>query len=140
MYGMNWCYYFIDLQQKAIFSKNWGGPEKDRFLGVFLVFLFFLDFFQSLFVFNGTSLLLFFTLSSLPSLPLQLSLFLFLLSFLLSFLLFPGSRDLFWEGKSPSLPNYRYKSASDWFNNQNKAKISKNFIIFNHLIQDKEIQ
>ena len=135
---MNWCYYFIDLQQKAIFSKNWGG-----FFWVFLVFLFFLDFFKVFFVFNGTSLLLFFTLSSLPSLPLQLSLFLFLLfllSFLLSFLLFPGSRDLFWEGKSPSLPNYRYKSASDWFNNQNKAKISKNFIIFNHLIQDKEIQ
>ena len=25
--------YFINLQQKAIFSKSWGGPEKDRFLG-----------------------------------------------------------------------------------------------------------
>ena len=55
----NWCYYFIDLQQKAIFSKNWGGPEKDRFLGVFFVFLFFLFFSK---VFFGIS-----TLSSLLS-------------------------------------------------------------------------
>ena len=50
---MNWCYYFIDLQQKAIFSKNWGGPEKDRFFWFFLVFLFFWVFFQSLFGFMG---------------------------------------------------------------------------------------
>ena len=44
---MNWCYYFINLQQKAIFSKNWGGPEKDRFFWFFSgFFLFFLDFFK----------------------------------------------------------------------------------------------
>ena len=57
---MNWCYYFIDLQQKAIFSKSWGGPEKDRFFGFFGFFIFF-GFFQSLFVFMGS---LFFLLSS----------------------------------------------------------------------------
>mgnify|MGYP003688009901 CR=1 FL=1 len=44
---MNWCYYFIDLQQKAIFSKNWGGPEKDRFFLVFSGFLFFWIFSKS---------------------------------------------------------------------------------------------
>ena len=52
---MNWCYYFINLQQKAIFSKNWGGPEKDRFFGVFGFFIFF-GFFQS-FVFKVGPLL-----------------------------------------------------------------------------------
>ena len=57
---MNWCYYFINLQQKAIFSKNWGGPEKDRFSGFFLNFF---GFFQS-FVFKVGPLLLFFLLSS----------------------------------------------------------------------------
>ena len=52
---MNWCYYFIDLQQKAIFSKNWGGPEKDRFLGVFfwVFFIFFFWFFLKSFCFQG---------------------------------------------------------------------------------------
>ena len=35
---------FYYLQQKAIFSKSWGGPEKDLFLG-FLVFFIFLVFF-----------------------------------------------------------------------------------------------
>ena len=48
VYGMNWCYYFIDLQQKAIFSKNWGGPEKDRFFFIFSVFYFFWIFFSLL--------------------------------------------------------------------------------------------
>ena len=61
---MNWCYYFIDLQQKAIFSKNWGGPEKDRFFGFFWFFLFFLDFFKVFFVFKGTSLLLLYSFFS----------------------------------------------------------------------------
>ena len=53
---MNWCYYFIDLQQKAIFSKSWGGPEKDRFFGFFGFFIFFL-FFSKSFCFHGLSLL-----------------------------------------------------------------------------------
>ena len=51
---MNWCYYFIDLQQKAIFSKNWGGPEKDRFLGGFFwVFFIFFLVFSKVFLFSG---------------------------------------------------------------------------------------
>ena len=67
VYGMNLCYYFIDLQQKAIFSKNWGGPEKDRFLGVFWFFIFFFFwFFSKSFWFQGFSslfFLLYFSLS-----------------------------------------------------------------------------
>ena len=62
---MNWCYYFIDLQQKAIFSKNWGVPEKDRFFGIFLVFYFFGFFSKSFFFGFKASGLLFFLLLSL---------------------------------------------------------------------------
>ena len=61
VYGMNWCYYFIDLQQKAIFSKNWVVLKRTGFFWVFFgFFIFFGGFFQSLFWFQGlwSSLLL----------------------------------------------------------------------------------
>ena len=88
---MNWCYYFINLQQKAIFSKNWGGPEKDRFFLVFSGFLFFGVFFSKSFCFQGGLLLLssFFraTLSSLLPLLSSALLSLLLVSLLSSLLL-----------------------------------------------------
>ena len=56
---------FYYLQQKAIFSKSWGGPEKDRFFGFFLVFYFFFGFFLKSFCFHGPLFFLLFILSSL---------------------------------------------------------------------------
>ena len=92
---MNWCYSFINLQQKAIFSKNWGGPEKDRFFLDFLsFFIFFLVFFQS-FGFKVGPLL-----SSFFFLPL---LFLFFLLFFFFFLLF-SSLFLPLDSGSPTNP------------------------------------
>ena len=41
------------MQQKAIFSKSWGGPEKDRFFFCFLVFYFILLFFFKVFLVSG---------------------------------------------------------------------------------------
>ena len=81
---MNWCYYFINLQQKATISKNWGGPEKDRFFLFFLYFYFFIFWFLKSFVFRGEGGLLSSVFSSiaLPHLRWS-SLSLFFLSFLL---------------------------------------------------------
>ena len=85
---MNWCYYFINLQQKAIFSKNWGGPEKDRFFGFFDFFIFLVFF--SLFGFKVVGASSFF--------------FFYLLLRLLFFLLFPSSLlSSFFSSSSPSM-------------------------------------
>ena len=94
MEKMNWCYYFIHLQQKAIFSKNWGGPEKDRFfLGFFLFYFFW--FFSKSFGFMGAS-----------------SYFCLLFSLLLLFLLFLYSCSSSSSSSSSSSKGYRSSSSS----------------------------